>query len=128
MLLSQVDYHDAERMSHAVIQAEYGEKFTITPMVTRPNYPTARDKSRVEFDAPGVFDWESKNIGLKMGEVAVSSREPRVTFQKCDLLYSPRRGDVLMRICGREMFEVTDTQPDGMSGIAVCLQQLGLPN
>ena len=116
----------AEASAHADIQGEFSECFQINPMKTRPNYSPATDPTRKSFTLTAIFEWESKMVGLGMETMEVSSREPKLTARRCDIPSPVKRGDRITRIITGEMFEVTETHPDSLSGVKIKMVELGV--
>lgn len=105
---------------------EYGEAFTLTPYaVAQVNFTPTRDLSRpvCEFDA--IFDRQAKDVNLGLGEVRVSTRDPCITAMACDIPYETEQGDRLTHKLTGEEFEITDSRPDGLSGVEFRVVQVG---
>jgi hypothetical protein len=122
-----LNWFDAEAQAHRDIQAEFGEPggFVTIPMTVRPNFPPAPDPTRPILELQGVFEWTAQMIGVGLDQVKVSSRNPTFTYMRCDLPYALRRADRLQRCSDASLFEVTNVEPDGVSGAVAELVQLG---
>jgi hypothetical protein len=120
-----VTWFDAEAQSHRDIQEEFGEFFAIIPMVQQPNFGAVPDTSRPPQWLPVMFVWEAKAIGLGLDVVKVASRDPQITFLRCDLPYALRRADRVQRYKDGSLFDVTCVDPDGLSGALAELVQVG---
>lgn len=118
-------WFDDEAVSLRGSIEEFGEAFTCFPHTTqRINFPTVPDPSRPAYDFEGVFERDAKDVTLGLGEVNVSTRHLCVTALVCDVP-GIAQGDRLQHHDTGEMFEITDTRPDGLSGIELRMVQLG---
>ena len=126
-LLSPGSWFDAEAQSLRDSVDEYGEPFTLMPYRQEPNMPSVPDSSRQCVDFRAVFEREGKMVKIGGEEVDVSSRDPIITLMRCDVPYEIRRADRLAHRGTGELFEITDPLKDGLSGIKLCVVQLGRP-
>lgn len=116
----------AEEEAHGDIQFEFGETFTVLPMLVPPNLSPRRDPARKAWNVMGVFGWESTDLKMGMEEMKASTREPQVLLRKVDMILPLKRGDLMRRCETGDVFEVKETLPDTMSGVVVRLFQMGV--
>lgn len=121
------DFYDDEKRGHRDIQVEFAEWWVIEPLTSIPNRQAIPDPNRPSYRVKGTFEWFSKVINMKMEEVDVVSRTPKVTFFTCDIVGDLRKSDLLHRCKTGQIFEVNDIEPDGESGTCVHLLQMGVP-
>ncbi len=126
LLLPVKSWFDDEAESNRANIEEFGEWLTFTPTIRRPNQQSAIDPSRQSFSLQAVFERQAKMLGLGMEETKVSTRELCLHALLCDLKCVVRQADQFTLCTTRELFEVTNTEKDGVSGIAIHLIQLGI--
>ena len=117
----------AEAISHGHIDDETGEFFLHQPMIRRPNWPQTEDPDRKILTIRASFFWEHSDQRLGMEEVKVATRKPKLIIMRCNLKQKVLIGDVFTRECDGTTFEAHAPEKDGLSGIEVCLTQLGRP-
>jgi hypothetical protein len=118
-------WFDAEAVSLSESIDEFGESFTLAPFTAmRVNFPTSPDPSRSGVSFQGVFERDAKDVTLGLEEVHVSTRRLCITALVCHVP-DVRQGDRITHTVTGELFEVTDVRPDGLSGVAIRLVQLG---
>lgn len=108
------------------VDEEFGQSCRLVPMSASPNRRSAADPSREVFDFCGVFDWQWTDISSS--GVEVSSRSPWVFTQRYHLGYMPRHLDRIQLTFDHELltFEINDVQRDGVSGVVLRLNQIGV--
>lgn len=125
-MLGRTTFSQHEAIDHLAVQMEFGDCFEFTPNIIRPNFSPVPDASRPRFSLTGIFCWESAEVRMQLQEMEVSSRKPELTVRRCDILAPMKRGDWLRRTLTGEMFEITETSPDSMSGVKIHLVMLGI--
>lgn len=119
-------YYTSEAEAHAIIQDELAEAWLYRPMKTQGvNFPQVPDTTRRSVIVRGIFEWEAKDVNLRVEHAQVSSRAPCITFHTCSI-YSIRRRDVFVRELDGSEFEVKEVRRDGVSGVKVEMIQLGV--
>lgn len=121
-------FSHAEVLSHGHIDAENGEWFLHKPMVRKPNYPQMEDPDRQVVRLRATFMWEYHSQRLGMSEIQVATRKPKIIVNRCNLKQPIKAQDILVRECDGTMFEAHAPEKDGLSGIEICLTQLGTPH
>lgn len=124
-IFSQPGFDRLEAIAHDELQSEFGTQWVHIPMERRPNFSPRPDPTRTQYVLRAVFCWEAKNVRLGMEETGVSSRDPVLYIDICDLQYSVRLADQFRQCGTNRLFEVTDNQKDGMSGVKLSLVQVG---
>lgn len=119
-------WFDAEADAHRGILDEFGETLLFQPFARKPNQMATPDATRPTFTVPAVFERMARQVGLKLEETTISTRELVLHVLVCDLQCVVRQGDRFTLCETREVFEVTDTNKDGVSGMAIRLVQLGV--
>lgn len=119
-------WFDAEAGAHRGILDEFGETLLFQPFARKPNQMSTPDNSRPTFTVQAVFERMARQVGLKLEETTVSTRELTLHILVCDLLCPVRQADRFTLCETGEVFEVTDTNKDGVSGVAIRLVQLGV--
>lgn len=118
-------WFDDEALSLNNILDEFGERFQIRPHTTRPNFSPTPDPSRAVVEVRLAFERDGKQIKLGMEQMSVVSRDPCMTGLACEMPYAIGRGDQLLHIDTKEVFEITSAVPDGLSGIKFETVQVG---
>lgn len=118
-------FAEIETRAHEKLQDFMGEVFTFVPMVRPVNGRAQSDPSRQEKVVRVIFEWCFTNSELGLKRVDVTSREPRITAQRCDFDSDPRVADRFVRCSTGEVYEVTKVERDGFSGITIHLVQFG---
>lgn len=123
----------------AAVEAVYGETVTITPTVTKPNYPATADPELKAFDVQAAFhapyaialaDSEYQHGSLSnLKFPGVSTTEPTFTIRACALPHPVHRGYWLTRCATNEVYEVREVKPDSLrSTLTLRVQILGKPS
>lgn len=119
------------------IDETMGELVILTPMTKRPNYSAEPDPTKPTFTVTMVFTHKSAlaftdarakrttnnaEISTVMG---IQTRKPRFSVKACNLQFELRNGFRLTRCFDETEWEVTSTQPDGISRIEIDVTQIG---
>lgn len=119
-------WFEDEAQSTANQIAEFGEDFEVQPHTQRPNMPSCPDLTRPTTRwLRAVFEREGRNVKAGEDGLPISSRDPIITYLRCDLPYEVRRSDRLVHRITGEVFEVTNPVKDGLSGVRLEVVQLG---
>lgn len=120
----------------AAIDDSMGELVEVTPHngTPVPNFPVVPDPARAVV-VTAVFTNKAKSVimGENNGRIAsghsispiVSTSEPIFSFGYGALPFPLLQGYRIMR-CNRDLYEITDVRPDGVSRIEVMVKQLGI--
>jgi hypothetical protein len=94
-------------------------------MLARPNYSPQPDPKKPPYSLSAVFSWESRMVKLGMEDMGVSSRDPKLYVRVCDLKFPVNTRDQFQQCSTGLLFEVTNPQKDGLSGMEIDLVQMG---
>lgn len=128
--LGASSWEDDEAMCHRDIVTEFADKkcWTFVPMRAALNVNVSKrpDPTRPVFQAPCIFDWDSKDINMPvLTEMDVTLRVPCLHAQICDMKWVPNVGDQVVRELTGDMFEIKSVKQDSTSGVDMELNQMG---
>jgi len=126
MFFGRKSFAEIESEAHAELDDAYAEMWTHIKTVSRPNYPSAPDRKRPAYMLLAKFTREPRGVKIGLEESSVSSNDPGIVIQACNLKYPVDRGDRFQRCATGDFYEVTNSNHDTVSGIIVDLVQLGL--
>lgn len=102
-----------------------GELLQIIPTFRSPNQSATPDYASAT-TLRGIFDLRSVAVDAGLEETTVSSRNPVAQFAYANIAgVEIKAGYWIKRCATNETYEVTQTNPDGVSALVVQLVQLG---
>lgn len=108
---------------------EFGEEFVLVGyQPPKPNFTsTGPDPERPATRIRAVFEREADTVKLGSESAPISSRDPRLTVALSEMPYEIAGHDRLTHVATGEVFEITDTRKDGLSGMCLEVVQIGRP-
>lgn len=129
-----MSWRDLEDEMSDVCSVEFAEAAILIPMIKRPNERACQDPNRETDHTRGIFEWPSLPLEFLKGRdrsatppaAFHASRGPSISFDKRDLKWTPKQGDlVVMPDLGELTFEIQSPEPDGQGRIMCRLNQHG---
>jgi hypothetical protein len=118
-------FDDAEAQSHRDIVNEFSDAWVHISTRAKPNYGPIPDPEKPEYGISLVFQWLPRHVMLGMEDAGVSTRDPKLSGMLCDFRYPPKRQDWFRRCSTGEVFQATEINRDGVSGVEIDLVQQG---
>jgi len=119
-------YSVEEVKAHAKLDDYFGDMWVHQRVFSpAPNFPPEIDRRHPGYMLVAKFEYDSRMVKLGMEEAGIVSNDPVLTISRAQLRHHIKRGDRFTRIATNEAYEVTDSKPDGASGIIVNIVQMG---
>lgn len=129
------NWRELEDEMSDLLSAEFAEAVTIIHMRKGDvNSRSCEDPERPAYATRGIFEWMGKPLEFLKGRdrsatppaAFHASREPTVSFEKRDLQYALREGDLIVMTERDDLtFELRSPMPDGHGRVHWSLNQRG---